>query len=60
MDLGKLTGAIFTDLSKAFDALRHIQIINNLSNYGVRNVEKEFFINYLFDRKQLANFRNVL
>ena len=32
MDLGKLTGAIFIDLSKAFDTLSHSQIINNLSN----------------------------
>ena len=32
MDLGKLTGAIFIDLSKAFDTLSQSQIINNLSN----------------------------
>ena len=30
MDLGKLTGAIFIDLSKAFDMLSHCQIINLL------------------------------
>ena len=51
MDLGKLTGAIFIDLIKAFDSLSHNQIINNLSNYGIRDVEKEVLINYLFDRK---------
>ena len=56
MDLGKLTGAIFIDLNKAFDTLNHNQTINNLSNYGIRDVEKEFFINCLFDRKQLVNF----
>ena len=56
MDLAKLIGAIFIDLSKVFDTLSHSQIINNLSNYGIRNVEKEFFINYLFNRKQLVNF----
>ena len=54
MDLGKLRGAIFIDLSKVFDMLSHSQIISNLSNYGIRDVEKEFFINYLFDRKQLV------
>ena len=32
MGLGKLTGAIFIDLSKAFDTLSQSQIINNLSN----------------------------
>ena len=47
-------------MSKAFDTLSYRQIINNLSNYGIRDVEKEFFINNLFDRKQLVNFRNVL
>ena len=56
MDLAKLIGAIFIDLSKVFDTLSHSQIINNLSNYGIRNVEEEFFINYLFNRKQLVNF----
>ena len=60
MDLDKLTGAIFIELSKAFDTLSHSQIINNLSNYGIRDVEKNFFINYVFNRKQLVNFRNVL
>ena len=49
--------AIFIDLSKAFDTLSHSQIINNLSNYGMCDVEKEYFINYLFDRKQLVNFQ---
>ena len=48
------------DLSKGFDALSHSQIINNLSNYGICGVEKEFFINYLFDGKQLVNFLNLL
>ena len=60
MDLSKLTGAIFIDLRKAFDMLSHSQIINNLSSYGIRDVEKEFFIDYFFDRKQLVNCRNVL
>ena len=47
-------------MSKAFDTLRHNQIINNFSIYGIRDVERKLFINYLFDRKQLVNFRNVL
>ena len=34
MDAGKLTEAIFIDLSKAFDTLSHNQIISNLSTYG--------------------------
>ena len=60
MDQGRLTGAIFIDLSKAFDTLSHSQIIENLSNYGIHDNEKEFFTNYLFNRKQCVNFQNVL
>ena len=60
MDEGRLTGAIFIDLSKAFDTLSHSQIINNLSNYGVYDTEMEFFINYLFNRKQCVNFQNTI
>lgn len=60
MDAGKLTGAIFIDLSKAFDTLSHSQIIANLANYGIHDVEKEFFTNYLFNRKQQVNFQNSM
>jgi hypothetical protein len=60
MDAGELTGAIFIDLSKAFDTLSHSQIIANLSNYGIHDKEKELFINYLFNRKQKVNFQNVM
>ena len=60
MDAGKLTGAIFIDLSKAFDTLSHSQIISNLANYGIHDVENEFFINYLFNRKKQVNFQNSM
>ena len=52
MDKGELTGAIFIDLSKAFDTLSHAQIIESLSSCGVTGIEKELFIDYLFNRKQ--------
>jgi len=35
MNNGQMTGAIFVDLSKAFDTLNHVQIIENLSSYGI-------------------------
>jgi exonuclease III len=59
MDQGKLTGAIFIDLSKAFDTLSHSQIISNLSTYGIHDTEQEFFVNYLFNRKQQVYFQNT-
>ena len=52
MNRGEITGSIFIDLSKAFDTLGHAQIINNLSSCGVEGIEKEFFTDYLFNRKQ--------
>jgi len=52
MNNGHMTGAIFIDLSKAFDTLGHAQIIANLSNYGIFGTERELFANYLFNRKQ--------
>ena len=56
MDKGHLTGAIFIDLSKAFDTLGHAQIIESLSKHGVKEIEKELFIDYLFNRKQKVCF----
>ena len=56
MNNGQLTGAIFVDLSKAFDTLGHTQIIENLSSYGIRDSQRELFVNYLFNRKQAVRF----
>ena len=47
VDLGKLTGATFINLSKACDTLSYSQIINNFCNYGVSNVGKKVFIKVL-------------
>jgi hypothetical protein len=50
MDKGQLTGTIFIDLSKAFDTVSHGILLNKLSSYGIREGEKEFFSDYLFNR----------
>ena len=50
--IGNVTGAIFIDLTKAFDTLSYAQIIESLTSYGVTGTENELFINYLFGRKQ--------
>lgn len=60
MNAGKMTGAIYVDLSKAFDTLSHKQIIANLSRYGITDVEKELFIDYLFNRKQQVSYLGEL
>ena len=38
-DKGHMTGAIFIDLSKAFDTLSHGQIVKSLSSYGIYRIE---------------------
>ena len=55
-DKGNVTGAIFVDLSKAFDTLSHSQIIESLKSYGITGKANELFINYLFGRKQSVCF----
>ena len=51
-DKGHMTGAIFIDLSKAFDTLSHGQIVESLSSYSIYGTELELFTNYLFNRTQ--------
>ena len=60
MNEGRSTGAIFIDLSKAFDTLSHSQIITNLKNYGIVGIENDLFTNYLFNRQQAVNFNKTM
>lgn len=59
-DKGKITGAIFIDLSKAFDTLGHATLLAKLKQYGVSNVTLQWFESYLFDRKQIVGFDDEL
>ena len=38
-DRGKATGAIFIDLSKAFDTISHSVLLEKLSGYGIQDNE---------------------
>ena len=60
MDAGMLTGAIYVDMSKAFDTVGHAGIINKLPDYGITGKPQEWIINYLFNRSQQVTFRNTL
>ena len=50
-ELGKYTIALFLDLSKAFDTLKHEILLNKLVIYSVRGLCLDWFKSYLSNRK---------
>ena len=61
LDENKFVAAIFMDLSKAFDCLRHKLLINKLDAYGVSEsalklINKKYFSN----RKQCVKIGNIM
>ncbi len=59
IDQGKFTVGTFLDLSKAFDTINHEILIRKLDHYVIRGVAKNWFENYLSNRKQLVNYNGV-
>lgn len=59
IDQGRLTGAVFIDLRKAFDTVRHDLLLDKLSNLGVVDRELKWFKDYLRDRTQVVEFQGV-
>lgn len=47
IDLGKLCGAVFVDLCKAFDTISHSSIVCKLPEYGITGIEKDSQIIFL-------------
>ena len=58
VDRGNLVGAVFIDLSKAFDTLSHGSLLSKLPSYGIQDDELEWFTDYLFGRQQLVKIGN--
>ena len=56
-DSGKATGAVFIDLSKAFDTISHSDLLSKLSRYGVYDMELQWFSDCLFYRNQIGQFQ---
>ena len=44
MDNGKLTGAVFVDLSKAFDTISHSELLEKLQAYGIERMNTSGFV----------------
>jgi hypothetical protein len=57
---GKLVGAVFIDLSKAFDTLSHAKLIIKLRSYGILSTEIDWFQDYLFNRTQYVQLGTAL
>ena len=52
IDQCKFTGAILTDLSKAFDCLNHQLLIAKLEAYGFDKESQTYVYSYILTRKQ--------
>ena len=52
MEDKNLSIGIFLDLSKAFDSLDHMILLEKLSRYGVRGPALQWIKSYLLDRRQ--------
>ena len=58
-DKGNITGAIYIDLSKAFDTVSHSSLLDKLTSYGIKDFELLWFTDYLFLRKQIVEYDAV-
>ena len=57
---GKLVGAVFIDLSKAFDTLSQSKLNLKLHTYGMGGLELLRFQDYLFNRSQRVQYKGIL
>ena len=56
MEHGNLCGAVFLDLSKAFDIVDHCFLLAKLSSLGLSPYAVQWFQSYLSDRKQRTSW----
>ena len=52
LDSNELVGAVFIDLSMAFDSIDHELLLSKLESYGIREDSLHWFKNYLTGRRQ--------
>ena len=56
IDKGRLVGAAFLDLRKAFDIIPHDLLLKKLEFFGITGLELEWFKSYLTGRMQCVSF----
>ena len=54
-DAGRLTGAFFVDLKKAFDTVRQKELISKLECFGFVDNSTAWFTNYLSNRSEVVS-----
>ena len=54
------TGICFLDISKCFDTIDHVILLQKMEKYGVRNLELKWFKSYLNNRHQSVKHKNIL
>ena len=54
-----MTGAVFIDLSKAFDSIDHSILLKKLSSMNIVGREHEWFTDYLCGRMQTLDYRGT-
>ena len=60
IDNGYLVGAVFLDISKAFDTIGHGVLLSKLPLYGIEGNELQWFTDYLFNRRQCVCYDNTV
>ena len=60
IEQGRRCGAMFLDLTKAFDTVDHQILLSNLSAYGLSGNSLQWFRFYITDRKQRTSCGNEM
>ena len=57
---GRISGAVFIDLPKAFDTVNHKILIRKLHSFGIDGKAAVWLTNYLMDRKQQVSIGDTM
>lgn len=60
LDSSTCVAGIYCDLSKAFDCVNHLRLLNKLISYGIQGNALQWFKSYLTARKQKVIINNTL